>query len=360
MATARVDGVTLTFTYNADGIRTSKTVGGSEHTYHLNGSQIITETWTQGQSAMIYLYDAEGSPIGMKYRDGNMAVGEFEEYWFEKNLQGDIVAVYDAAGTKLISYTYDAWGNFVTTYHNDCTASHHANLNPFRYRGYYYDSETGLYYVSSRYYDPEIGRWINADGQMSGIGGDIMGYNMFAYCMNNPVNMSDPSGNWPRWITAAVTVVAAVVTVAAVATGNVAVASVAAKVTIAAGATYLAQSAHYDAREKQNLDVPENLGDALQTGDRIEGVAANLHQYTSEDNSNTKICWPDGREAIYDSQGNLVTNPKDIGTYNVVVPVNGWTGFWHGVIDVVPWVLFGNNDNDPGPIINQFIVLFEE
>ena len=214
LATATVDGVTLTFTYNADGIRTSKTVGGSEHIYHLNGSQIITETWTQGQSAMIYLYDAEGSPIGMKYRGGNMADGEFEEYWFEKNLQGDIVAVYDAAGTKLISYTYDAWGNFTTTYHDAYTATSHADLNPFHYRGYYYDAELEMYYLQSRYYDPVIGRFINADGQMSGVGGDMLGYNMFAYCMNNPVNMSDPTGNWPKWATIALGAVAAVAAVA--------------------------------------------------------------------------------------------------------------------------------------------------
>ena len=146
---------------------------------------------------MIYLYDAEGSPIGMKYRGGNMADGEFEEYWFEKNLQGDIVAVYDAAGTKLISYTYDAWGNFTTTYHNGCTASHNANLNPFRYRGYYYDSETGLYYLQSRYYDPAIGRFISAD-QFVSTGCGILGYNMYAYCNNNAVKYCDPTGNLPN------------------------------------------------------------------------------------------------------------------------------------------------------------------
>ena len=163
LATATVDGVTLTFTYNAEGIRTSKTVGGTEHTYHLNGSQIITETRGRGQSVIIYLYDAEGSPIGMKYRGGNMADGEFEEYWFEKNLQGDIVAVYDAAGTKLISYTYDAWGNFTTTHHNGCTASDPANFNPYRYRSYYYDAELGMYYLQSRYYDSSVGRFLTAD-----------------------------------------------------------------------------------------------------------------------------------------------------------------------------------------------------
>ena len=142
---------------------------------------------------MIYLYDAEGSPIGMKYRGGNMADGEFEEYWFEKNLQGDIVAVYDAAGNKHISYTYDAWGNFETEYHNGCTAFSVASYNPFLYRGYYYDTELQMYYLQSRYYDPMVGRFINADGYIYN-GQGILGCNMFAYCNNNPVMFSDPTG----------------------------------------------------------------------------------------------------------------------------------------------------------------------
>ncbi len=72
--------------------------------------------------------------------------------------------------------------------------------NPFRYRGYYYDEESGLYYLNSRYYDPVTGRFINADGYVSGIGGDIQGYNLFAYCFNNPINLSDSNGNWPKWV----------------------------------------------------------------------------------------------------------------------------------------------------------------
>jgi len=100
--------------------------------------------------------------------------------------------VYNQYGTKLVSYTYDAWGNCTTTYVNAGQNSP-AQYNPIRYRSYYYDSETGLYYVSSRYYDPEIGRFINADAYVS-TGQGILGNNMFAYCNNNPVFMYDPTG----------------------------------------------------------------------------------------------------------------------------------------------------------------------
>ena len=121
-----------------------------------------------------------------------------------------------------------------------------AQTNPLRYRSYYYDSETGFYYVSSRYYVPEIGRWINADNQIAGVGGEVLGYNMFAYCMNNPVNMDDPTGQWPKWVGKAIAVVAvAAVIVAAVAitvssfgAASVAgVAAISAAITIAARAT---------------------------------------------------------------------------------------------------------------------------
>ena len=64
-------------------------------------------------------------------------------FWFEKNMQGDIVAVYDQNGNKSVSYTYDAWGNFIITYHNGTSSSSIAAQNPFRYRGYYYDADLG-------------------------------------------------------------------------------------------------------------------------------------------------------------------------------------------------------------------------
>ena len=203
---------------NADGYRVEKHVTNNStsttvaHYYDYNGTDLICERW--GSNTLWFLRDAGGSPIGLNY---NGLV-----FYYVKNLQGDVTGIVDASGTLVAEYTYDAWGNPLSTV--DLNGSNIANINPLRYRGYYYDTETGLYYVSSRYYDPEIGRWINADNQIAGVGGEVLGYNMFAYCMNNPVNMSDPSGNWPKWATKLVAAVAVVAVVAVVAAVTVATA----------------------------------------------------------------------------------------------------------------------------------------
>ena len=115
------------------------------------------------------------------------------EYYYIKNIQGDFVGIMDAAGTQVVTYTYDSWGKLLSISGN----TELGNRNPFRYRGYYYDGETGFYYVSSRYYDPEVGRWINADDTSNlGVDGSILSYNLFAYCLNNPINRVDVEGNF--------------------------------------------------------------------------------------------------------------------------------------------------------------------
>ncbi len=124
---------------------------------------------------------------------------------------------------NFICYAYDAWGNFTTHYVNggeDTTVVY----NTITYRSYYYDAELGFYYLTTRYYDANIGRFISADNVMSGVGGDLRGYNLYAYCFNNPVMYSDHTGNWPSWLTKLVVAVAVVVTVAAVAAITVATA----------------------------------------------------------------------------------------------------------------------------------------
>ena len=191
----------IKFRYNADGIRTNKIVNGSNHVYTLNGTQIVSEAW--GNYLLIYLYDESGSPIGLQYRTKSYAANVFDTFYFEKNLQGDIIAVYNASGTKIGTYTYDAWGTCTVTVVSGTTTLEKnvvRTFNPFRYRGYYYDTETGLYYLQSRYYNPAWGRFLNADGYVNA-NGDLIGFNMYAYCSNNPVMNVDPSGRaWYDWI----------------------------------------------------------------------------------------------------------------------------------------------------------------
>ena len=194
----------VTFTYNADGIRTSKTVYGIEHKYYLHGSQITAEMWTQNnvEYLLYYLYDENGAPIGLQYRTSNYASGVFD-FFFDKNLQGDVIGIYASDGYKICTYAYDAWGVCTVSIASGTSSlekSIASTYNPFRYRGYYYDTQTGFYYLQSRYYNPEWGRWLNLDVEISGYGGDIRGYNLFVYCFNNPINMHDHRGQWPQWL----------------------------------------------------------------------------------------------------------------------------------------------------------------
>ena len=181
------DGL-IVFMYNEDGTRFLKNHDGFQTDYYYDGTRLIAEK--NQNETIIYIYDDYGSVIGMQYRLTTYAEDVWDVYWFERNLQGDVVAVYNTVGEKLISYTYDAWGNFTTTYYNN-GASTTAIKNPFRYRGYYYDQDLGLYFVGVRYYDPVTGRWINPD---SALYHSMLGYNMFVYCNNNPVNFCDPTG----------------------------------------------------------------------------------------------------------------------------------------------------------------------
>ena len=204
MATATNGTNTLSFSYDDNGVRVRKTVNGVDHLYTVNGSQILAEEW--GNELLVYLYDANGAPIGMEYRNSTYAPGAYDLFVFETNMFGDITGVYDADGNKLISYTYDAWGNCQTTLHtqNLSGSDYYAQKNPFRYRGYYYDTELGLYYLNARYYDPNTGRFISADSiEYLGADGSLIGYNLYAYCDNNPVMNVDLTGHFVISLTTA-------------------------------------------------------------------------------------------------------------------------------------------------------------
>ena len=179
-------GVTISYDYDADGHRVSKTVNGQETEYYYQGDRLIEVK--QGNTWLHYNYDSIG-PASAKYVD--------TIYYFLRNAQGDILGIVDSWGNEVVSYSYDAWGNVLST--TGSMASTLGMLNVLRYRGYVYDDETGLYYLSSRYYNPGWGRFINADGYAS-TGQGLLGSNMFAYCLNNPVNMTDSDGRLAKWI----------------------------------------------------------------------------------------------------------------------------------------------------------------
>ena len=166
-------------------------MNGEKHEYVVDGTKIISDCWLDSavRHYIAYIYDAKGV-IGMVYRNHTMEDGVFEYYIFEKNLQGDIVAVYDEYRNAVVKYTYDAWGNVTETLY-DTTSN--GQYNSFRYRGYFYDEDLGLYYLNSRYYDPAIGRFINADVYVS-TGQGLAGFNMYAYCRNEPVFKRDSLG----------------------------------------------------------------------------------------------------------------------------------------------------------------------
>ena len=143
---------TYSYAYNTDGIRTQKTVNGTTTTFFLNGTQILAQN--KGDSDISwFFYDSTGTRVGL--------IRGSYVFYYVYNLQGDVVGLMNAATGKIVAtYSYDAWGNCTVTNASGWTAG---NLNPFRYRGYYYDTESGLYYLNSRYYDPAMGRFINAD-----------------------------------------------------------------------------------------------------------------------------------------------------------------------------------------------------
>ena len=126
-------------------------------------------------------------------------------YYFQKNLQGDVIAITNANGEVVARYRYDAWG--VPTITMDNTAINIATVNPFRYRGYYYDQETGLYYLQSRYYDPSVGRFVNADDvvMLTIINDIVLGLNLSSYVFNDPVNQKDSTGFIAHAIIGAIT-----------------------------------------------------------------------------------------------------------------------------------------------------------
>ena len=178
LATAKVGNTNISYTYDMAGVRSSKTVGSTTYKYTTLSGLVTRQTG--GNATIDFVYDESNQPLAMKYNG--------KVYYYVLNAQGDVVRIVDGSRNVVASYSYDPWGKLLSS------SGTLADINPLRYRGYYYDAETGFYYLQSRYYDPEIGRFINADSYASTDATGLLSTNMFAYCENDPVNKSDPDG----------------------------------------------------------------------------------------------------------------------------------------------------------------------
>jgi RHS repeat-associated protein len=221
------------YTYNEQGIRTSKDVDGVITKYYLRDKDIIAEE--TGGVKTVFIYNDENELIGFEYQ-GNY-------YFYEKDLLGNITNIIDTNGIIMVTYKYDAWGNWI----NKSSASNGTSLgdtlviiNPFIYKGYYYDKETDWYYLKSRYYCPKLSRFINMDHVDNLEPGEHVNLNGFIYCANNPVMHIDENGN--KWWKKVIKVVAIVAITAVVVTAVVASAGGAAALA-GVGASLLGASA---------------------------------------------------------------------------------------------------------------------
>ena len=201
----------VSFTYSDTGNRLSKTYNNETVKYIYNNDLLLKEIHDNYE--LSFIYDYSYNITSLIYKDLNTNIET--SYFFTFNNQGDIKAIYRSSDSKLIgTYDYDPYGNIISINDELIDDNDILNKNPIRYRGYYLDIESGLYYVHARYYDSIVGRWISIDDiNCLGNEGEILSYNLYAYCLNNPINRVDINGNssLPNWakITIGVSVIVA-------------------------------------------------------------------------------------------------------------------------------------------------------
>ena len=185
LKTLKKSGTLSQYVYDNDGRRIQKTVGDKVIRFYLDGDKIIAQK-EEGGERMDFLYDEKGTPFAFEYQE--------KMYFYQTNLQGDIIGIVDSKGSQVVVYRYDAWGGLLVS--SDVSRFGLAQINPLRYRGYYYDQETGLYYLQTRYYDPKVRRFLNADDAsvLTKDPEQLTEKNLYAYCDDNPVMYRDDTG----------------------------------------------------------------------------------------------------------------------------------------------------------------------
>ena len=259
-------------------------------------------------------------------------------------MQGDIIGVYNSTGKKIGAYTYDAWGKCSLSVANGNTILEDkvvAFYNPFRYRGYYYDYETGYYYLQTRYYNPEWGRFLNADGYVStGIG--MLGYNMFAYC--NPVMLVDSEGTGPVLFVLIIVCSVVMFTSAALLPTSSEIKNDAER--------------HYSRNERNAVN--DSIDDIIKNYTKVEEWADQYHEnenglQEAEARYNDKYLSPNGGhyEIIICSPPNKSpyivdesVDPINMGTYNYASNQSPFYYIDHFLRDMMPYYAFGNTKDD--------------
>lgn len=312
---------------------------------------------------MYYHYDENGELVGFNYDEN--------EYFYYRDLTGNIIKIVDSYGSTKVEYKYDAWGKILDVTGDSTIIA----VNSFLYKGYYYDSEISMYYCKSRYYDPSIGRWISIDDSTYLDPKTINGINLWSYCGNNPVMGYDPEGTW-NWnkfwksLTkpAVVVAVVAIVVVATVVTGGVGTALIYGAAAVAgavAGAAIVAefQDPHYDRNENQeefiegkdikyflenwdDLDIKQNIYHRHKKGSQGDDAEYNVKYVDPTGHMEVIICQIPGVDDKDISNYYIVTDPYNCGTYNNCSPTANPIG--HFFADVLPYWLWGNSPEDSG------------
>ena len=365
--------IDASFVYNENGLRVQKTVNGIVTDYTLHGKNVVH--MKMGNDELHFFYDASNKPAVVVYNG--------VPHSYVKNLQGDIVAILDSNKNVVVSYVYDAWGRPISC--SGTMANTLGKINPFRYRGYVYDEETGLYYLRSRYYNAHKCRFINADALING--------NLYAYCENSPIVHKDNNGYalcccfddngfettlMSHFMFGGSCRGGSGSSVGGVIVGNHLTElqdeiELAAKETVDTmvqfsvvlsmpSVTLIAVALHYN-RNAINISYTEYELTKVMNYLPESTSSDKFHQNNQIGGRNRKYVvnpgWFSG-ELVFYSDGSLNDTPEDRGTVNVYSgndPVLNVVV--HGLFDVVPYMIFGNAPDDSTTIIDRIQMIFK-